>query len=52
VNSKGVNVINVSKTWFKLMVVARIIAAVENPKDVIVVSQRPYGQRAVLKFCK
>jgi small subunit ribosomal protein SAe len=29
---------------------ARAIAAVENPSDVIVVSSRPYGQRAVIKF--
>jgi len=29
---------------------ARIIAAVENPADIIVVSARPFGQRAVIKF--
>ncbi|KAF9263991.1 ribosomal protein S2, partial [Marasmius fiardii PR-910] len=29
---------------------ARIIAAVENPNDVCVISARPYGHRAVLKF--
>merc|ERR1719473_702905 len=38
------------KTWEKLMVAARVVVAVENPEDVIVVSQRPYGSRAVLKF--
>lgn len=32
------------------MLAARVIAAVENPGDVIAVSARPYGQRAVLKF--
>lgn len=32
------------------MLAARIIAAVENPNDVCVISARPYGQRAVLKF--
>merc|ERR1740133_463459 len=32
------------------MVAARIIVAIENPKDIIVASQRPYGSRAVLKF--
>jgi small subunit ribosomal protein SAe len=29
---------------------ARIIAAIENPNDICVISARPYGHRAVLKF--
>jgi small subunit ribosomal protein SAe len=29
---------------------ARIIAAIENPADVCIISARPYGQRAALKF--
>jgi len=31
---------------------ARIIVAIENPQDVVVISARPYGMRAVLKFAK
>ena len=31
---------------------ARIIAAIENPQDVCVISARPYGQRAALKFAQ
>ncbi|KAK4050718.1 structural constituent of ribosome [Microbotryomycetes sp. JL221] len=46
----GVNVINISKTHEKLVFAARIIAAIENPADVCVISARPYGHRAVLKF--
>jgi small subunit ribosomal protein SAe len=46
----GVNVINIGKTWEKLVFAARIIAAVENPSDVCVISARPYGHRAVLKY--
>jgi len=46
----GIHIINVSKTWEKIVLAARIIAAVENPNDVCVISARPYGQRAVLKF--
>lgn len=34
------------------MLAARAIAAIENPCDVFVVSSRPYGQRAVLKFAR
>jgi len=48
----GVNIINLQKTWEKLMLAARIIVAIENPQDVVVISSRPYGQRAVLKFAQ
>ncbi|GKZ20332.1 structural constituent of ribosome [Aspergillus brasiliensis] len=46
----GVNVINIGKTWEKILLAARIIAAIDNPADICVISARPYGQRAVLKF--
>jgi small subunit ribosomal protein SAe len=46
----GINIINLGKTWEKLMLAARIIVAIENPEDVVAISGRPYGQRAVLKF--
>merc|ERR1719456_1727653 len=32
------------------MAAARMLVAVENPADILVASQRPYGSRAVLKF--
>lgn len=32
------------------MLAARAIAAVEHPAEVFVISSRPFGQRAVLKF--
>lgn len=46
----GVYIINVRKTWEKIQLAARAIAAIENPADVCVISARPYGQRAILKF--
>lgn len=46
----GVYIINLRRTWEKLLLAARAIAAIENPSDVCVISARPYGQRAVLKF--
>lgn len=46
----GIQIINISSTYDKIMLAARVIAAVDNPGDVIAVSARPYGQRAVLKF--
>jgi len=51
-NKEGIHLINLAKTWEKLMVAARIVAAVQhkNAKDVLIVSSRPYAQRAILKF--
>jgi len=46
----GIHVLNIGKTWEKLMLAARVICAIENPEDVIAISARPYGMRAVLKF--
>lgn len=46
----GQHLIDLRKTWEKLVFAARAIAAIENPADVCVISARPYGQRAILKF--
>ncbi|KAI8581287.1 hypothetical protein K450DRAFT_232307 [Umbelopsis ramanniana AG] len=46
----GIHIINLGKTWEKLVLAARIIAAIEN--DIVVISARPYGHRAALKFAK
>jgi len=48
----GIHIINLRKTWEKLILAARIIAGIENPEDVCVISSRPYGTRAVLKFAQ
>lgn len=46
----GIHILNIGKTWEKIVLAARIIAAIENPNDVCVISARPYGHRAVLKY--
>jgi len=46
----GIHIINIHKTWEKILLAARVIVAIENPKDVCAISARPYGTRAVLKF--
>jgi len=46
----GIHILNIGKTWEKCMLAARIITAIEKPEDVIAISARPYGMRAVLKF--
>jgi len=48
----GVHIINLAKVWEKLILAARIIVAIENPSDVVVVAARPFGQRAVFKFAQ
>jgi small subunit ribosomal protein SAe len=35
-NNEGIHIINVAKTWEKLMLAARIVAAIPNPRDVLV----------------
>lgn len=50
--SDGIHIINLGKTWEKLMIAARVLTAIENPQDIIAISARPYGQRAVLKFAQ
>lgn len=48
--SDGINLLNLGKTWEKLMLAARIIVTIDNPQDVCAISGRTYGQRAVLKY--
>jgi len=45
----GIHIINIGKTWEKIVLAARIIAPIA-PEDVVVLSARQYGHRAVLKF--
>jgi len=48
--STGVHIINLRRTWEKVLLAARAIVSIERPSDVYVISSRPVGQRAVLKF--
>lgn len=48
--SDGAHVINLRRTWEKLLLAARAIVAIEHPSEVFVISSKPTGQRAVLKF--
>ena len=36
----GIHILNIGKTWEKLMLAARVITAIENPEDVIAISAR------------
>ncbi|XP_022660379.1 40S ribosomal protein SA-like isoform X1 [Varroa jacobsoni] len=57
--SDGVHLIDLSKTWEKILLAARAIVAVENTSEVCAIAcssssgeSKPLGQRAVLKFAK
>jgi len=42
-NHEGIHIMNLGKTWEKLMLAARVIAAIPNPRDVLIVSNREYA---------
>uniref|UniRef100_A0A095A3Y4 40S ribosomal protein SA n=1 Tax=Schistosoma haematobium TaxID=6185 RepID=A0A095A3Y4_SCHHA len=44
------HIIKLDKTWEKILLSARAIAAIDHPTDVYAVGSRPFTQRAVLKF--
>nr|XP_053634429.1 40S ribosomal protein SA-like isoform X2 [Cherax quadricarinatus] len=48
----GVHIINLRKTYEKILLAARAIAAIETPADVFVISSRPMGQRAIIKYAR
>lgn len=48
----GVYIINLQKTWEKIVLAARAIVALPSSQDVCVISARQYGQRAIYKFAQ
>jgi len=57
--SDGIHLIDLNKTWEKILLAARVIVAIENSSEVCAIScssssgdAKPLGQRAVLKFAK
>ncbi|GAA57243.1 small subunit ribosomal protein SAe, partial [Clonorchis sinensis] len=46
----GVHIIKLNKTWEKILLAARAIAAVDVAADVCAIGCKPFTQRAVLKF--
>jgi len=51
-DASGAHVFDINKMWEKIMLAARIIAAVDNAQDVCIVSAKDLGQRAIIKFAK
>ena len=48
----GTHVIKLAMTYEKIKFVAKMIHAVENPKDVLAISTKQFGSRAVHKFAE
>jgi len=48
----GCSLINLHTTWDKILIAARCICSIENPKTIYCVGQRIYAQRAILRFAK
>jgi small subunit ribosomal protein SAe len=51
-NEAGIHYISVQKTWEKIMLAARVIAAISNPADIVAVTGRLITQRAIIKFAR
>ncbi|EPR79270.1 40S ribosomal protein S0 [Spraguea lophii 42_110] len=47
-----VNIIDIKKMWEKLNLAARMICSIPNPKDIVVVSSKDFGRKAVIKFAE
>lgn len=48
----GCSLINLQTTWDKILLAARCICSVENPKTIYCVGQKTFAQRAIIKFAK
>jgi len=51
-NLVGCCVIDIQKTWDKIVLAARVLAAAEDPSSIYCVGQRVYAQRAIIKFAQ
>jgi len=48
----GCSLINLQTTWDKILLAARCISSIGNPKTIYCVGQKTYAQRAIIKFAK
>jgi small subunit ribosomal protein SAe len=49
-NPSGLHIINLQKTWEKILFAARAIVAIDNPADVCIIGSTNNSQRGLLKF--
>jgi small subunit ribosomal protein SAe len=48
----GVHIFDLAKTWQKIVLAARVIATIENPADVFLISAQQKGQKPCHKFAQ
>jgi len=48
----GCSLINLHTTWEKILIAARCICSIQNPKTIYCVGQRTLAQRAIIRFAK
>lgn len=51
-SSDGIVIFDINKMWTKMIQAASAFCSIENPSDVIVVSSKEFGKRAVRKFAE
>lgn len=47
-----INIIDLDLMWKKMVLAARAFCSIPDPKSVVVVSNKSFGRKAVLKFCE
>lgn len=50
--SDKISVIDIDMMWKKMVLAARAFLAIPDPKSIVVVSNKSFGRKAVLKFCE
>lgn len=45
-------IFDIKAQWDKLIIAARCFCSIENPADVVVISSKQFGRKAVLRFCE
>lgn len=51
-SDNNIHVFNINLQWEKIILAARAFCSIENPADVVVVSSKEFGRKAVLRFCE
>ncbi|ELQ76012.1 40S ribosomal protein SA (P40)/Laminin receptor 1 [Trachipleistophora hominis] len=47
-----INIIDIQKMWDKMVLAARLFLSIKDTKSIMVVSNKDFGRKAVLKFCE
>lgn len=48
----NINIIDLDSMWNKMVFAARVFVSIPDPSSIVVVSNKEFGRKAVLKFCE